>query len=321
MQYIGKIAAYVTDNDWTNPECPYKGCIRVIIPDFYGCEEILRDGSSYSDWIELPEWVEPCFSHPCDFYVPALGEPVYIESLNSSDEDLCQTVWTGFYSAGEEDYDNIVSGVEQEAVSSYVGDITDRVIGTRNGSVIKIEDKDNGKLIIEVFGKNIGNPSRKGHKITLDPAVGLELLEKGQKNKITITAQNIVVDDSENGNKITIDSSGIVILDKNGNTATFSSSGVEIEDATGNKIQMESGGITIDASGGSSAVVKGTTLDMLGATEAFLKGTTFDTWLQLFITWATTHTHICSAPGVDSAPPTIPPAACTGHLSTTIKGE
>jgi hypothetical protein len=239
----GKNMAYVVENDFELEDCPYKGCIKVVCPDLLGWSDLPPMDAPFEivkDLMIESGWVRPHWTHPMDFYVPEIGEGVYIEALAGG--DVRNLIWTGFYPG--EDFINQWTYDSLEGVNTQVVEYTDRIYGTRNGTYIKIEDVDDGKFIIEVCGKNKSDPSRIGHKFTIDPAVGLEYADKDGASKITFDVDGMSIIDSQ-GNKVTLDSSGIIIEDLNGNKLTKSASGVILKDANGNEIQMAAAGCTL----------------------------------------------------------------------------
>lgn len=251
-QLFGKYRAFVVVNEETTPDKdnpqPFKGCIKVICPDLFGFQTSPVDDEAFTTLKEkmtVSPWVRPCWPHPMDHYIPELGEGVYVEPVNGNYRDL---VYSGFYPG--EDFTNEWDHKQKEGLNTQASEKTDRIFGCRNGSYIKIEDKDNGKMTIECYGKNKLNTSRKGCTIVFDP----------QLQKITLTAQDstgatkteaILIKDSfelkdSNENDIKSSSSGLEIKDKNGHKIVFSSSGIKLEVSGGSTVELTSSKVSIN---------------------------------------------------------------------------
>ena len=203
-----KYPAYVVENDSTAEECPYPGCIKVVCPDLLGYAKTPgpadMEGALLIELMRVSLWVKPHWSSPMDLYVPALGEGVYVEALR---DNISQLIWTGFYPGN--DFLNLVTmedgwtGIN----SNYVED-TDRIIGTRNGSYIKIEDKIDGKITIEVLGQTqIGSgdaegDGRLGCVIEMDSLADTEKITVKARNKDESTKNEVVFDMTKDAESI-----------------------------------------------------------------------------------------------------------------------
>jgi len=247
FELIGKYPSLVSENDDTKEGCPYKGCIKVLCPDILGFEADATEDLPFEKLkgkMKESDWVRPHYMHPSDFYTPEKGEGVYIEALRGRANNL---IWTGIYPG--EDFQNLYDNAQKDGINPNVAEKTDRIFGSRNGTYIKIEDKDNGKFIVEVQGKNKDNTSRKGCQVEIDPSASqIKFLAQDSdgstKTTVTIVKDSFKVEDN-NGNKVTTDSSGMVLEDKNSNKQEMTSSGIKITDKNNNKIEMTSSGIKI----------------------------------------------------------------------------
>ena len=257
---VGKYAAIVSKNSFNDPECPFKGCIKVLCPDLLGWEPQPKGGLPFeavkSKMVES-DWVRPHWTHPSDAYVPEVGEGVYVECLGG--HGLEAMIWTGIYPG--EDFDNLYDPNpvtnKRAGVSPKLSEVTDRIIGTRNGTYIKIEDKDNGKLILEVFGTNPADvTNRKGCQVEIDPSLDqIKVIAQDDvgATKVTTTMKkdSYEVSDTSN-NKFKMDTAGITVEDKSGNKQEMTSSGIKWTDCNGNTIEMA----------GTSVKINGTALEV-----------------------------------------------------------
>lgn len=198
-----KYPAYVVENDSTLSGCPYPGCIKVVCPDIFGYKEYPEffdaQGKMIIEGLAVSGWVRPHYANPMDFYVPALGQGVYIEGLRGRFDDL---IWTGIFPGN--DFINLVTDEQNEGINTQQLEDTDRIIGCRNGSFIKIEDKDDGKILIEVFGKNINNTDRIGCQIELDGTMDAEKISILGKTKDESSLQSFIIDMAKDAEKILI---------------------------------------------------------------------------------------------------------------------
>jgi hypothetical protein len=208
----GKYKAFVVANDYSSLDCPYKGCIKVVCPDLFGYKvapanalsEVFLSNCNESDWIE------PHYTHPGDCYIPMLGEGVFIECLAGADID--NMIWTGVYLFEEDTFINMKTKSVEFDFNPNFSEKTDRIIGTRNGSYIKIEDKSNGKFVIEICAKDALHPIRTGHKLTIDPLGGFSYEDKDGTSKIELDSSGCLIQDIF-GNKIESVSGKIKIND------------------------------------------------------------------------------------------------------------
>ncbi len=216
---IGPKVAIVAYNAQDDPDIPFPGAFKVICPDVYGHvpeRALTLPQEELEALAELSPWVRPKFPSPLDFFVPELGEGVYINFLHG-DERF--PVVDGYFPSA--DFKSLFDSTnpERDGISQHVLEKqTDRVIATRNGSVIKIEDKPDGKMTIEVFGKTKNaegdKSSRLGSIIELDPKTDAEKITIKARNKDGST-ENTITMDMTAGNEI------IRIDDTHGNFMQF----------------------------------------------------------------------------------------------------
>lgn len=238
---IGPKTAFVAYNNQDDPDIPFPGAFKVICPDIYGHapdRALTLPQEDLAALAELSPWVRPKFSSPLDFFVPELGEGVYINFMHG-DERF--PVVDGFFPS--EDFKNLFDSAnrDRDGISQHVAEkATDRVFATRNGSVIKIEDKPEGKLSIEVFGKTRNaegdKSTRLGPLIELDPATDAEKITLKARTKDGAAEQTIVMD-------MTKDDESILVTDKAGQFVKLSSKNgdeiIRIEDVHGNFIEFD----------------------------------------------------------------------------------
>jgi hypothetical protein len=103
----------------------------------------------------------------------------------------------------------------------------------------------------------------KGHVVLLDDTDGAEqlvLLDGTNNNRVTCDQDGILIEDA-NGNSITLGADGIELTDKNGNALTMDASGVVLAGSSGRKVQIDASSIKVsDATGGTQAPVALATL-------------------------------------------------------------
>lgn len=297
---IGPKTAFVAYNAQDDPDIPFPGAFKVICPDIYGHvpdRALTLPQEDLAALAELSPWVRPKFPSPLDFFVPELGEGVYINFMHG-DERF--PVVDGFFPS--EDFKNLFDSAnrDRDGISQHVAEkATDRVFATRNGSVIKIEDKPDGKIIIEVFGKTKNaegdKSSRLGPLIELDPATDAEKVTVTSRTKDGAVQNKIIVDVTKDAEKIEAitqegarlllddtDGAEQVVLEdaKNGNTVTMDADGIQVEDANGHKIVMDSSEIFVEAAAGKNLTVKGDKVLIDGSVvEVNLKSGDAATWL------------------------------------------
>ena len=156
---------------------------------------------------------------------------------------------------------------------------TSRVIRTPSGHLLQFDDLAGEERF------RLAHPA--GTELTIDPQGTVEL-EDAAGAKLTMNAE----------------SNEVILEDSNGNKVTMSSSGTLVEDSNGNKIEMAASGITVEAM---KIEIKGEQVYVGGqGGEPLIKG-------QTFMAMYNSHTHVCAAPSMPSAPPlpSLTPAAMT----------
>jgi len=194
-RFYGKYRGFVVDNG--DPEM--LGRLKLQVPSVFGADVVTG-------------WALPCLPYGGDagqgfLFIPEVGAGVWVEF---EEGDLEFPIWTGtFWSKPGGDSElpkpNKPDGSEESAVQDP---ITRKIVKTRAGHTIQMEDAEGDAQILIVEGK-------KGHVILLDK----------DGVRITDAAQN----------EIKMDDSGVVCQDKNGNVITMDSSGVTIK---GNQISI-----------------------------------------------------------------------------------
>jgi hypothetical protein len=229
-EVIGKYRAFVVQNEDDGGEDtqPYAGCIKVVCPGLFGFQTLPVDGLPFvllKDLMTVSSWVEPCWSNPMDVYIPEVGEGVYIEAVEGNIQDM---VYTGVYPG--EDFINMWGLTPREGVNTQLEEVTDRIIGSRNGSYIKIEDILDGKIIIEAGGKNKLVPVRVGPKIVLDPMTASEKIEIISQDKVGAIQHKVIIDATPPG-KISIELA-------TGDFLELTPTGIKLENSTGSGLDI-----------------------------------------------------------------------------------
>ena len=188
-RFYGKYRGFVVDNQ--DPE--QLGRLKLTVPSLLGNEVVTG-------------WASPCIPYGGDanqgfLFIPEVGAGVWVEF---EEGDMQNPIWVGgFWSKpdGESELPkpNDPDGTEQDSVQDP---ITRKIIKTRKGHTIQLEDADGEELVTIVEATN-------GNVIKMD------------QDGITIT-------DGANSNNILMDSAGISVEDKNGNTIIMDSSSVTI---------------------------------------------------------------------------------------------
>jgi hypothetical protein len=252
----GKYRAFVVKNeeDFTDPLDlqPYKGCIKVICPDLLGFATTPVGGEPFAALKELMTvsgWVTPCFNHSMDFLTPELGEGVFVEPINGNINDL---VYVGFYPG--DDFISLWDGLVKEGINTQVTFKTDRIIGVRNGSYIKLEDTIDGKVVIEAGGKNKVNATRKGVIIEMDPFTGFEKFSLTVQDKAGGIKHTFIIDSAANGKieaklqtgeKMEIAPASFLASLPSGEKVSLSATLTTLADAVGNAVELSATGIKL----------------------------------------------------------------------------
>jgi len=249
--YYGKYRGFVSDHN--DPE--HRARLRLTVPSLLG--------------EEITGWALPCmpFGGLADqgqFTVPEIGAQIWVEF---EEGELAHPIWTGTF--WQQDGDAPVQ-LDADAPSK-------RAMKTAAGHFLEFEDKD-GEEYIHLEHKQ-------GASLNIDKNGTVELVD----------AKGAIL-------SLDADANEIVLKDDNGNVLTMNSSGTTVEDNNGNKIEMAAAGITLK---GSKIVVNGSQGTLAGqGGEPIIKG-------QSFLTLFATHIH----PTAGLFAPTAPPIP-QGEMST-----
>ena len=200
---------------------PYDGCIKVISLQLLGYIPVVPDDFSdltneeKLEYARLSSWVYPKYSSPSDFYLPELGESVFVDYLTGT----THLFWDGSSLRNGETWENIFvkDGPEIDSINPEYKVVPDehktRVIGTRSGTGIIMydtwtEERDGetkkGKMVIQAAGKFAKQSEREPIKITLDGEEDKESIEILVQNKDGKLLQSIKVDSTKDAELITL---------------------------------------------------------------------------------------------------------------------
>ena len=208
QKFYGKYRGFVVDN--ADPE--HLGRLKLKVPSVLGSEVVTG-------------WAMPCTPYGGDanqgfLFIPEVDAGVWVEF---EEGDLEFPIWVGtFWSkpGGESELPkpNDPDGTEQGSVQDPP---TRKIIKTKKGHTIQLEDADNEELVMIIEATN-------GHVVTMN------------KDGVKIT-------DGANGHEVTLDAQGITVFDgvSSGNKITMGQSGTTIEDKNHNKIEMTATAINI----------------------------------------------------------------------------
>lgn len=205
-RYYGKYAGLVTDNG-PPASGSHRGQVKVKVP---GILEETPDGGSHQP-IEV--LAAPAFL-PGYFFVPENEAPVWVEFIAG---DINYPIWTGVWYPDDAAPKAVDAGQPTQAGSAPTLD--QKVIRTRSGQVIQLDDTDGGEQLVIKDEKN-------GNTVTLSSA-GVTIWATGSGGKVTLqfggqqpTASVVVQDntitltagDGSTGSSVTIDASAGVTL-------------------------------------------------------------------------------------------------------------
>jgi len=208
-RFYGKYRGLVVDN--ADPE--QLGRLKIKVPSVLG-EDVVTG------------WALPCVPYGGDvnqgfLFIPEVGAGVWVEF---EEGDLEFPIWVGtFWSkpGGDSELPKLCKADGSDE-SSVQDPPTGKIIKTKKGHTIQLEDADNDQEMIRIV------EATHKHIVTMDKD-GISIQEGAKEIKIT----------DKSGNKITMKSDGIVVEDKNGNKITMDGSGMIVEDKNGNKITMD----------------------------------------------------------------------------------
>jgi len=194
--YYGKYRGIVTHN--ADPE--HLGRLRLLVPSLFG--GTFENGQASNDDL-VTDWAPPCamaggFENQGALFIPEVGAKVWVEF---EEGNLDCPIWVGTFwakpgGASELPKPNNADGTEQSAVQDPP---TRKIIKTKKGHTIQLEDKDGEELITIVHNVD----ANKRNVITLD-ATGITLTDF-TKNKIEMTSNAFTVTSKK---KFTINASG-----------------------------------------------------------------------------------------------------------------
>ncbi|OPY75281.1 MAG: Phage-related baseplate assembly protein [Syntrophorhabdus sp. PtaU1.Bin050] len=208
-RFYGKYRGLVVDN--ADPE--QLGRLKIKVPSVLG-EDVVTG------------WALPCVPYGGDvnqgfLFIPEVGAGVWVEF---EEGDLEFPIWVGtFWSkpGGDSELPKLCKADGSDE-SSVQDPPTGKIIKTKKGHTIQLEDADNDQEMIRIV------EATHKHIVTMDKD-GISIQEGAKEIKIT----------DKSGNKITMKSDGIVVEDKSGNKITMDGSGMIVEDKNGNKITMD----------------------------------------------------------------------------------
>lgn len=248
QRFYGKYRGFVKKNE--DPE--KLGRLLVTVPSVLGDK--------------VAVWAFPCVPYggmPDQgfLFIPEIKAGVWIE-FEEGDPEF--PIWVGtFWSkpSGKSELPkpNQPDGKEKGEVQSPP---SSKIIKTKKGHTIQLEDKDGDEMILLVEGKN-------KHVVTLDKD-GIKITDGVNHHIITLNKDGIETKDGRNYHIITLDKDGIkakdgmnnheITLKRSGievkaqlsfsvtageNTFKMDSRGISFEDYAGNKITMGAAGITM----------------------------------------------------------------------------
>jgi uncharacterized protein involved in type VI secretion and phage assembly len=204
QRFYGKYRGFVVDN--TDPE--QLGRLKLRVPSVLGNDVVTG-------------WAMPCTPYGGDpnqgfLFIPDKDAGVWVEF---EEGDLEFPIWVGtFWSkpGGESELPkpNDADGTEQGSIQDP---LTCKIIKTKKGHTIQLEDKDDEEMIMVKEAQN-------GHVITLNKD-GIKITDGANGHEVILDDTGITISDKKNvGNEIKMDDQGMICKDKNGNQVTMSAS-------------------------------------------------------------------------------------------------
>jgi small nuclear ribonucleoprotein (snRNP)-like protein len=224
--YYGKYRGIVTHN--ADPE--QLGRLRLLVPSLFG--GTFADGAASDDNL-VTDWAWPCVpaggaANQGELYIPEVGAKVWVEF---EEGNLDCPIWVGTFWAkpggqSELPKPNGPDGAELDAVQgSDTEPPTRKIIKTKKGHTIQLEDKDGEELILIVHKVDEDNCN-----VVLLNADGIAITDFSQ-NKIEMTASGITLTDLT-GNEIVMSDSEFKLTAKVAFAIDASGQAVEIKAST-----------------------------------------------------------------------------------------
>jgi hypothetical protein len=169
--------------DEFNISTPNAGKIQVICPDVYGVDS--------NGVFVLSPYCEPAFQSPHDFFVPEIGQSVWIMFEHG---DPKAPIWFGSFPTIDQikvkEFSNVpnesvfledeekeglplsavnklpVKEGETKQIGGIIEEAIDRVIGSRFGSYLKFDDR-NKEIVLELLGATAVDRDRVGPSLTM----------------------------------------------------------------------------------------------------------------------------------------------------------
>lgn len=229
-RFYGKYRGFVVDN--ADPE--KLGRLKVRVPSVLGADVVTG-------------WAMPCTPYGGDMnqgflFIPEVGAGVWIEF---EEGDLEFPVWVGtFWSkpGGESELPKLCTSDGPDE-SSVQDPPTGKIIKTKAGHTIQLEDSDGNEMIRIVEGEHT-------HVITMD-GNGITIRDGANNHAQTMDNSGISFSDGINRHTINLNAQGIEVLDGiNQHRIVLEGAGITIESPTGSKIQITPAGLSIDAGPG-----------------------------------------------------------------------
>jgi uncharacterized protein involved in type VI secretion and phage assembly len=212
QRHYGKYAGLVTDNAAPSSGS-HLGQVKVKV---LGILEETSDGNSHQP-IEV--LAAPAFL-PGFFFVPEKDAPVWVEFVAG---DINHPIWTGVWYPDDATPKAIDAGQPTQAGSAPTLD--QKVIRTKSGQVIQLDDTDGSEQLVVKDEKN--------------------------GNAVTFSSSGIAIEDATNKNKITFDSNGITLKSGDDNQITITSSQIQMKTSgvtvtiDSSKMEMKTSGVTV----------------------------------------------------------------------------
>jgi hypothetical protein len=202
-KYYGKYAAIVADNKQLTAHSEHRGYLTVDIPGLL--EEAPPTGSANRP---LKVTAQPSFL-PGFFFVPEVGAQVWVEFVAG---DINWPIWTGVWYPKD---------LTPATVDGQRPTLDQKVIRTKSGQVIQLEDTDKGERTVIRDEKN--------------------------DNRVTLSKDLLKLEGA--GNVVTMDTNGIALTDANGNSLKLESGGITLTAGSGKKVTLVAASAKVEVAG------------------------------------------------------------------------